>query len=179
MSIEGIRNYIAASDSLSAGGQPTEDEMAHLAKACFDVVINLSPSDAECTQEVEAGEANRLELEYYTIPVSFQAPSKQDLQRFFDVLDAAQGKKIFVHCADNCKASCFVALYCQSRLNWSDEQAGEFIRKVWKPDDNWEKFIFRTRGKPRPVYADMQIKVVSRMRCGGKAVPPELLSLRG
>jgi len=158
MTIERINNYVAISDDLATGGQPTEDEIRLLANEGFNVVINLGLLDSQYCLEDEAGLVSLLGLEYYHIPVDFQAPSKRDLQSFFDVMEAAQGKRIFVHCAVNYRASCFVALYCQSKLKWSDEQADAFIRQVWELDDVWERFVFRTRGKPRPVYASVHIK---------------------
>jgi protein tyrosine phosphatase (PTP) superfamily phosphohydrolase (DUF442 family) len=93
-----------------------------------------------------------LGLIYHHIPVDFNAPQASDLRQFFDVMDAARDRKVFVHCAANYRVSGFVALYGQERLGWSPEQADAHVRRVWEPNDTWTQFIaeHRARQSTRP-----------------------------
>jgi protein tyrosine phosphatase (PTP) superfamily phosphohydrolase (DUF442 family) len=82
-------------------------------------------------------------MDYVHIPVQFKAPTLDDLNRFFDVMDAAQGRKVFVHCAANIRVTTFLGLYRVLRLGWDEEAAFEPMRTIWQPDEVWSAFISR------------------------------------
>jgi len=52
---------------------------------------------------------------------------------------------VFVHCAANYRVSSFVALYGESRLGWTREDADAHIRKVWEPNGTWARFLDEVR----------------------------------
>jgi hypothetical protein len=60
-------------------------------------------------------------------------------------MNASRGKKVFVHCAANYRASCFVSLYGQQQLGWSVDEAEAHMRRVWEPDETWIAFIDTAR----------------------------------
>ena len=145
MAIENIRNFIALSDDIATAGQPSEQQVQELARAGFEVVVNLGLMDPRYCLADEAGLANSLGMTYHHIPVDFRAPRAEDLEKFFNVMDRTRGQKIFVHCAANYRVSSFIALYGQARLGWSASQADAHIRRVWEPDDTWRTFLEESR----------------------------------
>lgn len=60
-------------------------------------------------------------------------------------MDAAHGKKVFIHCAANKRVSSFVALYGEAKLCWSREKANALINRIWQPDETWASFIAQAR----------------------------------
>ena len=149
MALEDIRNFIAVSDDLGTAGQPSEAQLREVADAGFEVVVNLGLLDPRYCLPDEAGTVARLGLEYHHIPVDFTAPQAGDLRQFLDAMDAARGKKVFVHCAANYRVSSFVALYGEARLGWTREDADAHIRRVWEPNETWAGFIAAARSHGR------------------------------
>jgi protein tyrosine phosphatase (PTP) superfamily phosphohydrolase (DUF442 family) len=145
MAIEAIKNYVALSGELATGGQPSEEHIQELAQAGFELIINLGLLDPRYCLEDEAGLVRSLGLEYHHIPVDFQAPKIEDLTQFFKVMQAAEGKSIFVHCAANYRVSSFVSLYGQAKLGWSSEQAAAHVRRLWEPNEIWAEFMESSR----------------------------------
>lgn len=145
MAIEDIRNFIVVSDALVTGGQPTEEQLREIGQAGYAVIINLGLLDPRYCLADEAGLAQSLQLEYHHLPVDFQAPTQQNLSRFYEVMEASAGKKVFVHCAANYRVSSFIALYGQSKLGWTLEQANAHISRVWEPNEVWSQFLAISR----------------------------------
>lgn len=145
MALDAIRNFIAVSATLATAGQPSERQVEELARAGFQVVVNLGLLDPRYCLADEAGLSQSLGIEYHHIPVDFNAPGSRDLETFFEVMDAARGKKVFVHCAANYRVSSFVALYGEVRLGWSIDEADAHISRVWEPNDTWREFIETSR----------------------------------
>jgi protein tyrosine phosphatase (PTP) superfamily phosphohydrolase (DUF442 family) len=152
MALDDIKNFIAVSDGLGTAGQPSEAQLRDVAAAGFDVVVNLGLLDPRYCLADEAGTVKELGLDYHHIPVDFNAPQAADLQRFFNVMDAARDRKVFVHCAANYRVSSFVALYHEARLSWSPEQSDAHMRRIWEPNETWSRFIAdeRARQSTRP-----------------------------
>ena len=145
MALEHIKNFVLAMPGLATAGQPSEPQLREVAGLGFEVLVNLDPLDPRYCLPDEAGLAQGLGLEYHHIPVVFQSPQLEDLQRFFGVMDAVQGKKVFVHCAANMRVSSFVSLYGQARLGWPVEKANALIEHVWQPNEVWTQFIKHAR----------------------------------
>jgi protein tyrosine phosphatase (PTP) superfamily phosphohydrolase (DUF442 family) len=145
MAIEAIRNYVTLSGELATGGQPSEAQLRELAQAGVACIINLGLLDPRYCLPDEAGLVRSLGVEYYHIPVDFQAPTLEDLTAFLTVMRAVAGQRVFVHCAANYRVSSFVSLYGQARLGWSQEQAEAHIRRLWEPNAVWTAFIERAR----------------------------------
>jgi len=145
MAIENIKNFVEVLPHLATAGQPDEEQLRQLAQAGFEVVINLGLLDPRYCLADEAGLVRELGVEYHHIPVDFQAPRLEDLQRFFAVMEAVQDKKVFVHCAANYRVSSFVSLYGQAKLGWSLEQAAAHIKRLWEPNEVWAQFIQNAR----------------------------------
>ena len=147
MAIENIRNFVSLSEHLATAGQPSEQQVQDLARAGFEVIVNLGLLDPRYCLADEAGLAHSLGMTYHHIPVDFNAPRFEDLSQFFDVMDGSHNRKVLAHCAANYRVSSFVALYGQARLGWSVDQANAHIKRVWELNDTWRQFIEASRKK--------------------------------
>jgi protein tyrosine phosphatase (PTP) superfamily phosphohydrolase (DUF442 family) len=139
-----VYQFRQAAPGLATSGQPREEELLLIAQSGYEVVMNLALHDnPRYSLADEAGSVRRLGLEYVHIPVRFDAPSQDDLARFFDAMDARSGKRIWLHCAANLRVTAFLGLYRQLREGWPNGQAFALMNDVWKPNPVWEAFIRR------------------------------------
>ncbi len=141
MSIEDVRDFVSLSDKLATAGQPSEKQIREIFESGFEVIINLGLQDPRYCLSDENALATSFGMAYYQIPVEFSAPTKQDLEKFFAIMDSCQDKKVFVHCAANYRVSCFVSLYAQAHYGWSESEAMDHIRSIWEPDRIWQQFL--------------------------------------
>jgi len=136
-----IYNFLSLSAKLATSGQPLEEELEYISKAGYEVVINLALSDADYSLADEEGSVTKLGMEYIHIPVIWQSPTSNDLDKFFDVMEKYKNKKLFVHCAANMRVSSFVALYRVIKEGWDYSDAINDVYKIWNPNDIWSDFI--------------------------------------
>ena len=138
-----IINFRRLSDHLITGGQPTEAELALAAAAGAEVVINLGRLDPAYALPDERGTVAALGLIYEHIPVVWAEPTAADLDAFFAALARHAGRRLFVHCAANYRASAFNMLYRVLRLGWRIEDARPDLDAIWDPAEypQWQAFI--------------------------------------
>jgi protein tyrosine phosphatase (PTP) superfamily phosphohydrolase (DUF442 family) len=147
--ITDIKNYIQVSDKLSSAGQPLEEQLNLIKDAGFEVVINFGMhNNPEYSLKDEAGSVIALGMGYIHIPVIFENPVRQNLLDFFKAMEDSRGKKVFVHCAMNMRASTFIGLYNAIRLKQPPEQAFEIMRRIWEPNEVWQAFIGKMLSDP-------------------------------
>ncbi len=139
--VRAIYNLREADETLITSGQPTDAQLAALARHGIRLVVNLAPHDAPSALPDEAALVASLGMDYVHIPVRFSAPADGDLQTFFAAMDARQSTPTLVHCAANKRVSAFLALYRIIRLGWSEDEAFASMRTVWEPDAVWARFI--------------------------------------
>ena len=145
-SIQSIKNFLPPVDGAPAtAGQPDEAEVRALVAAGTEVVINLGILDPRYCLPDEAGLVLSLGMAYHHLPVAFDAPTRDDLARFFGLMEGAGERSVLVHCAANYRAICFVALLGEARLGWTRKQADVYISRVWKPDPVWKDFLAMAR----------------------------------
>jgi protein tyrosine phosphatase (PTP) superfamily phosphohydrolase (DUF442 family) len=139
-----IYNYRQLGPRLAASGQPDEEELAAIAAAGYELVLNIAlHDDPAYSLPDEAGTVRALGMRYLHIPVQFDAPTLDDLRRFFDTLDANRDCRTWVHCAANMRVSVFLGLYWHLRQGQPLEQAFALQRDIWEPDATWQAFIAR------------------------------------
>jgi len=143
--IEEIRNFIALDAAYGTAGQPTEEQLQAVARAGYQLVINLGLLDPKYCLPDEAGSVARLNMQYRHIPVDFQNPTLDDFLAFRDALLAARPRPVFVHCAANYRVSCFMSLFGERDLGWSAQQAEAHFRRLWSPNEVWSRFFEQTR----------------------------------
>jgi protein tyrosine phosphatase (PTP) superfamily phosphohydrolase (DUF442 family) len=136
-----IYNFLQIDDKLATGGMPTEDQLALLKEAGYEVVINLAMPNQPNALPNEAEIVTELEMEYHSIPVVFNNPTTDDLARLMDMLDANTGRKCFVHCMANHRVSVFVYLYRVLRRGVPPHEAEALLHRIWQPNAVWAKFI--------------------------------------
>jgi protein tyrosine phosphatase (PTP) superfamily phosphohydrolase (DUF442 family) len=141
-SVGEIYNYREAAPDLATSGQPREDQLAAIAEAGYDVIINLAlHDDPRYSLKDEASSVKRLGLEYIHIPVQFATPTECALLEFFGAMDRHKHHRVWVHCAANMRVTAFVGLYRRIRKGWPEERAFALLREIWQPDDVWSEFI--------------------------------------
>lgn len=101
----------AFDDDHYAGGQPTPDDLARLAREGVRTVINLR-APHEPVEYDEAAEAARLGLRYVALPVAGPADlHREQVERFGRALDEARREGgVLVHCATSNRVGALVAL---------------------------------------------------------------------
>ncbi|WP_027132878.1 TIGR01244 family sulfur transferase [Geminicoccus roseus] len=91
---------VKVTDKLSVAGQPALDDVAAIAKAGYGTLINNRPDGEEAGQPGAAAEADaaaRAGLDYLDLPVTGATISKEDVRRFQEAVDHADGP-VLAHC---------------------------------------------------------------------------------
>ena len=142
MPINEIIRFIPVSEQLATSGQPSEAQLAELAAAGFELIINLAlHDDPRYSLPDEPGCVAALGMDYVHIPVPFSAPTAGHLVRFFEAMGRAENRRTLVHCAHNKRVSVFLALYRFECLGWPVEQARQAMLTGWTPDPVWQAFF--------------------------------------
>ncbi|HTL87911.1 MAG TPA: protein tyrosine phosphatase family protein, partial [Leptolyngbya sp.] len=118
--IESIQNFVQIRDRLATAGQPTIAQLAEIKTAGYQVVINLAVPTSEGAIANEREIVESLGMQYFHIPVIWDAPTIEDFHQFSTVMQAHSKQSIFVHCAKNMRVSAFVYLYRRSHEGISD-----------------------------------------------------------
>ena len=143
--LQSIYNFRPISDTLATAGQPTEEQLQSIKEAGFELVINLATLDSQHDLEDEAGSLEKLGLDYVNIPVIWDNPTQENLQSFFDTMEANEGKKILVHCIANYRVSAFTMLYRTIKKGLSLSEAKQDMLPIWNPKTYkspiWAEFI--------------------------------------
>lgn len=145
--LEDIRNYTWVSNRLASAGQISYEQIPLLKDEGYEVVINLAVADRERNGDegflvAESG------LTYIHIPVDWEEPKLSDVELFYDVMRANEGRKVFVHCFANMRATAFVYLYRTMVEGVPEEEARAVMAQVWDPADveQWADLIQRAKG---------------------------------
>ncbi|MDX1495433.1 MAG: protein tyrosine phosphatase family protein [Longimicrobiales bacterium] len=132
--LETIRNFQTVSDRLASSGQIAYEQIPLLREQGYEVVVNLAIADEERNAR-EGYYVTREGLAYIHIPVDWNEPSLDDVELFFDVMRANEGRKVYVHCFANMRASAFVYMYRTLVEGVPEAQARATMNEVWDP---WE-----------------------------------------
>ena len=138
-----IYHYEKLADWLGTSGQPKSEQFALIADAGYQLVVNLALPSSDHAVADEGTIVTRLGMVYVHIPVSFESPQVEDLQRFFGVLDAFSDSKVWVHCVVNARVSVFAYHYLTKRRGFSDSDAKSSLLGRWEPemDEVWREFL--------------------------------------
>ena len=148
---EEIYNFLALSETLFTGGMPTAEQLTDAAQHGVEVVINLAPHEVSNALPNETELMASLGVQYINIPVNWNTPTKDGLDRFIDAMAENKDKKILVHCQANFRATAFVAMYRILRQGWKADEAMEVMHKIWDEEDYpiWKMFIEDTLKRSR------------------------------
>lgn len=147
MAVAEITNVVALDDRLTTAGQPTAAQLADVAAAGFEVVVNLGMGELPYGLPGEGEIVAGLGLAYHHLPVVWEAPQLDDFARFVAVMDAVADRRRFVHCALNYRVSMFTSLYGQYRWGWPLDRAEALAATFWTPDATWAAFIDAVRSR--------------------------------
>jgi protein tyrosine phosphatase (PTP) superfamily phosphohydrolase (DUF442 family) len=147
MSVEGIKNFLKVDERVGTAGQPSEAELALVAAAGYEAVINLGLLDPRYCLPDEAGLVASLGIEYEHIPVQFDAPTTEDFRKFSAAMERLAGKRVFVHCAANYRVTSFMALYGEATQGWTRERADALARTFWDLNETWQAFLSACRAE--------------------------------
>lgn len=139
--LEDIRAYQQITPLLATSGQPTEGQIKAIARAGFQVVINLGLTDAEYALADESGCVTQAGMTYVHLAVPWTAPNREHFEQFCAAMQANAGRKIYVHCAANMRTSVFVALYRSICLAELRAYTFGMVHQIWVPNERWQNFI--------------------------------------
>ena len=152
--LDEVYNYYALPQTLGSSGQPNAEQFAAIRAAGFDVVVNLAMPDSENALAEEGKFVSENSMTYIHIPVPWDAPKVDHLAQFFGVMDAMtnQGKKVWVHCAANYRASVFSYKYLTLLKGMTAKNASTPLLKAWLPqmDENWRRIYDLTAAEIAP-----------------------------
>ena len=144
--LQAIYNYRRAGEHLATGGQPTVEQLAAVAAAGCSTVVNLALHDVDYALPDERGVVESLGMSYIHLPVIWDHPTREDLSRFSETLQALEGQDLFVHCAANVRVTVFVALDRVVRQGWQAEVAMAPVDLASLPPV-WQQLISDVLGK--------------------------------
>lgn len=107
-----MQDRMKISDDVTVGAQPSEDQLAELARGGFKTVVNLrTPGEPEqpLPPDAEGEKVRALGMEYLHIPVSTKDMRTEQVDEFREKL-AALPKPAFVHCHRGKRAGAFVMM---------------------------------------------------------------------
>ncbi len=144
--LETIRNFQVVSDRLASSGQIGYDQISLIREEGYEVVINLAIADEERNGQ-EGFFVAQEGLTYVHIPVDWDQPRLSDVEMFFDVMQANEDRKVFVHCFANMRASAFVYLYRTLVEGDAEAAARATMNEVWDPSEQqqWADLIERVQ----------------------------------
>ena len=141
--VDEIYNFHRIGGSLLTAGQVTPAQVPALREAGVELVVNLAIADPERNAE-EGFLVTEQGISYVHIPVIWEAPTRADLELFFDVMDARGERKTLVHCFANYRASAFTYLYRVLREGVPEVEARKGLDAIWT-EEAFEKYpMWRT-----------------------------------
>jgi protein tyrosine phosphatase (PTP) superfamily phosphohydrolase (DUF442 family) len=141
VSLAEIYNFRGLGDRIASSGQPTENQFQLIRDAGFEAVINLALPTSDNALAHEGSLVTRLGMSYVHIPVNFEAPAPRDFHAFCQVMEAFDGRRVFVHCAANMRVSAFLFLYRVLHQHLPESTARVDLHAIWEPDEVWTRFI--------------------------------------
>jgi len=96
MSQKHILNTIVINERITTSGQPSPIQFTEIADAGFTCVINLAMPDSTNALPDEGGFVSEAGMNYFHIPVPFEAPKQAHLNLFLKLMKALDKEKIWV-----------------------------------------------------------------------------------
>ena len=137
-------NRVDISPQLLTSGQPTKAFLETLKAQGFEAVVYLAPPTVGDALAEEPRIVGRQGLLYVNIPIVWEAPTAADFQSFTRVMQALAGRKVYVHCQMNLRASSMVFLHRVITLKEAPEKAWESVQRAWVPNPTWKAYILAT-----------------------------------
>lgn len=137
-------NFVQWREGLASSAQPRAEWLATVGEQKYEVVVNLAPPQSMGSLANEGGIVGAKGAKYVNIPVDFGKPAAENFRFFSEVMKAAAGRNIFVHCQANFRASSFVFLYRVIHEGAPVQETWAKLQSAWVPDRVWRRFIEET-----------------------------------
>jgi protein tyrosine phosphatase (PTP) superfamily phosphohydrolase (DUF442 family) len=125
---------------LGTAGQPTEAQFADIARAGYELVVNLALPTSDGALPDEAAVAARHGLGHRSFPIDFAVPDLPSALGLFQLLDENRDRRVFVHCAANMRVSALLYAYRVAR-GMPREAAAADLARIWTPNATWSRYI--------------------------------------
>lgn len=135
-----VPHYVQNTPMIASSGQPSRDQLGVIASD-YDAVVNLAMPNHALAIADEGRVVSASGARYVHLPIPFENPGKEDAKIFCHIMRALRGKKVWVHCILNYRASAFLYLYFTGVEGLSEEQARSPIFDIWQPDTVWQQFL--------------------------------------
>lgn len=145
-----ILNWRRLDARITLSGQPTEEQLAEIKSLGVTHVVNLGPHDNKGALADEAGTVAAHGMTYIYIPVVFENPSDEDFSKFCDAIESLPQSQIHVHCIYNARVTAFFYRYAKLGKGMSEKQAFAMMDGIWRPGDDWARFIGSDEAIGRP-----------------------------
>ena len=144
--LKGITNFVPMAEDIGTSGQPRAEQFDAIADAGYEAVINLALPTSEHAVPDEGSIVTSLGMRYFHIPVVWEAPTVDDLRTFIGVMQALDGKKVWVHCVVNARVSAFTYHYLRHVRGLDEAASRSPVLKRWEPqmDETWRAFLALT-----------------------------------
>ena len=128
-------------DALMISVMPDDALFAQIAREGYQVVVSLAePIDTHYRPDEDAI-VTGLGMRYFHLPVDFENPQIADYKLLRDVLNALFPRKVWLHCAQNKRASGMMYLYNVLERGMEPRTARVLMERIWQPDDAWERLF--------------------------------------
>ena len=140
-------------DALTTSAMPDDALFARMAQEGYQVVVSLAePIDTRYRLDEDAI-VTELGMYYVHLPVDFTDPQVADYELLRDILNAFFPRKVWLHCAQNKRASGMMYLYNVLERGMEPRTARVLMEKIWKPDAAWKALFAAVMEK----YADQYL----------------------
>ena len=136
-----IGNYFQYTSNLSAGAQPTANQILDLMTDGYEVIVNISPSSARNALANEAALVEQTGMYYAYFPVDCGNLQPIHYKTFAGIMNGVKDKKVFVHCGGNIKSSNLLHMW-DVLANGKDEQESlQTLYKIQRPEAKWFEYF--------------------------------------
>lgn len=143
MGVEQAYNFRAVNEQVLTSGRVEPEQLAQLADAGVEVVINLLPASSQYAVANEQGIVESQGIDYLYLPIDFAAPTLAEFEQFTRLMAQAGERKVLIHCAANYRVSAFYSRYAVQSGLWNKEDADQFMLSIWQPQEHapWPQWL--------------------------------------
>lgn len=136
-----IGNYFQYSEKLSAGAQPTADQILNLMTDGYEAIVNISPASARNALADEAALVECTGMYYAHFPVNFGNLKPLHYLTFAGIMNGLKGKKVFVHCGGNIKSSNLLHMWDVLANGKDEKESLQTLYKIQHPETKWFEYF--------------------------------------
>lgn len=136
-----IKNHKTINEFLDTSGQPSEAQFSEIRDLGVISVVNLAMPDSDGAIPKEGAIVSAAGMNYFHIPVKWEAPELDKYHLFKSILLAHHRQKLWIHCALNYRVSCFMYCYKVTELGIDAALAYKQLTDLWRPNTVWQGFI--------------------------------------